>query len=106
MAIIERPTTAPAVAGGAVVKYRLEGDAPSDIEVEGKNISLTNMRTGKSITTVVPCPTSLASRIRPRWRSTVFFTSANPRPVPLSLVVKNGLKIFSSSAAEIPGPLS
>lgn len=35
---------------GAVVKYRLEGDAPSNIELEGKNISLTNMRTGKSIT--------------------------------------------------------
>jgi hypothetical protein len=54
----------------------------------------------------VPRPTALRASIVPVWASTIFLAIAMPRPVPCSLVVKNGLKMRSSFSGGIPAPLS
>src|SRR5207245_1423113 len=45
----------------------------------------------------------LDAEIVPSWASMIRWTIASPRPVPVSLVVKNGLKMRSSTCGAIPG---
>jgi hypothetical protein len=51
---------------------------------------------GNSTVMVVPCPTVLSTAMLPPMLSTIMKLTASPSPVPLpgSLVVKNGSKIF------------
>ena len=51
-------------------------------------------------------PSSTPTSMRPSCASTIFRTIASPSPEPCGLVVKNGLKILSTTSAGIPGPLS
>jgi len=44
--------------------------------------------------------------MRPRCDSTMERAMASPRPVPLYLVVKNGLKIWSAFSVGSPTPVS
>src|SRR5208337_4780592 len=61
---------------------------------------------GKLKTTTVPAPTSLETEMPNPWASIIFLTMESPKPVPCSLVVKNGWKMRFISCCEIPGPLS
>ena len=54
----------------------------------------------------VPPPMRGATSIRPSCASTILRTMARPRPEPCGLVVKNGLKMRSTSSAGSPGPSS
>ncbi len=57
---------------------------------------------------VAPSPRWLLTSMQPPLNFTIPYTVDSPRPVPLpsALVVKNGSKIWSSTAGEIPLPLS
>ena len=59
---------------------------------------------GTRIATRVPFPGSLWISMRPPWRSTMPYTTDRPRPVPFSLVVKNGMNRFFIAAAGMPQP--
>ena len=62
--------------------------------------------TGSLTVKVLPPPGSLDTSIVPRWSSIILWVRAIPRPTPLSLVVKKGLKIFLVVFSSIPIPLS
>src|SRR6266481_4248602 len=62
--------------------------------------------TGKVTRNRVPVSGALTTSIRPSWASTIFLTIASPSPVPVTLVVKNGLKMRSVNSAGMPGPSS
>src|SRR5262249_22068734 len=61
---------------------------------------------GRLTTNSAPRPGSLSTSMDPSCASTIFLEIAIPRPVPLSFVVKNGLKIRSIFSGGIPAPLS
>ncbi len=63
---------------------------------------------GNQTSTQVPRPGWLATVTAPWWRCMTPSTTNNPRPVPspTALVVKNGSKIRSTTAASIPVPVS
>ena len=56
----------------------------------------------------MPTPTSLHTPMKPPLCLTIPYAveSPNPVPLPLSLVVKNGSKIFGITASLIPTPVS
>ena len=62
--------------------------------------------TGSVTRNRVPVSGVLLTSMRPSCASTIFLTIASPSPVPVTLVVKNGLKIRSVSSAGMPGPSS
>src|SRR4029077_11642856 len=62
--------------------------------------------TGSVTRNRVPASAALFTSIRPSWASTIFRTMASPRPVPVTFVVKKGLKILSATSAVMPGPSS
>ena len=51
-------------------------------------------------------PGRMETEISPPWPSTIRFTTARPRPVPVALVVKNGSKMRVRISAGMPGPVS
>ena len=53
-----------------------------------------------------PAPGALSTSIRPPCSTTICCTSARPRPVPFSLVEKNGSKILPRCSGAMPGPES
>ena len=70
-------------------------------------------QTGRRRVKVVPWPSRLSARRRPRWASTMSRQTERPRPVPPRpessgpvLVVKKGSKIRRRSAGAIPTPVS
>ena len=63
-------------------------------------------RCGSQMEKAAPVPATLVTVMEPSWASTMRRQMARPRPVPLSFVVANGSKIFSSDSGGIPGPLS
>lgn len=62
--------------------------------------------TGRVIVTSVPLRTSLSIWIEPPYISTIRLQTTRPRPVPFSLEVTKGRKMWSSISWEIPSPLS
>src|SRR5581483_2824106 len=64
--------------------------------------------TGRTMRTVVPCPTSLSISIVPRCSSTMRRQIANPRPVPFpsGLVVKKESQMRSRFSRGMPTPVS
>src|SRR5262249_56439145 len=62
--------------------------------------------TGSVTRNRVPTSAALLTSMRPSCASTIFRTIASPRPVPVTFVVKNGLKILSVTSAGTPGPSS
>ena len=58
------------------------------------------------IVNTVPFPTSDSKVIVPPKDITEFFTMANPKPVPVLLVVKLGVNSLCLSSSGIPTPLS
>ena len=63
---------------------------------------------GRKTRNSAPPAAGLSTSIQPSWSLTMPWLTARPSPVPCpsSLVVKNGSKILSRSAAGMPGPLS
>jgi len=61
---------------------------------------------GKLKINVVPNPSCDLKRIVPPKLSVIFFTMANPNPVPADFVVKNGVNILDCKSVFIPDPLS
>jgi hypothetical protein len=57
---------------------------------------------GKAKENVVPFPSLLSTEMVPPWASTSLLQMANPNPVPLGFVVKNGVKSFPMFSFEIP----
>jgi hypothetical protein len=57
---------------------------------------------------VVPAPSSLLMEMFPPLSFTIPYTTDSPRPVPLptSLVVKKGSKIFAFTSSVMPVPVS
>ena len=47
-----------------------------------------------------------AMSMRPSWASMILRTIARPSPEPCAFVVKNGLKILSTTSGGTPGPVS
>ena len=62
--------------------------------------------TGSTTRTRAPPSGRLSASMRPPCSSTIFFTIASPRPVPLGLLVTYGSKTRPSSSRWNPGPLS
>src|SRR6266481_231304 len=52
-----------------------------------------DLHVGSTISTVVPASCELRTAIVPAWSLMILRTTANPRPEPCRLVVKNGVKI-------------
>src|SRR5450759_788130 len=66
--------------------------------------TVTSCRRGSSAENVIP-RSEFASAVRiPPCCSTIWCATGNPRPVPLSFVVKNGSKILSLHSEAIPQP--
>ena len=65
-------------------------------------------RTGSVTVNLVPTPTFDWTSMRPPWLSMILYEIERPSPVPLptSLVVKNGSKIFGRTSGGMPCPLS
>src|SRR5688572_13011773 len=63
---------------------------------------------GNTTVKVLPLPTSLSTRIRPRCLSTILRTMSRPRPVPspAGLVVKKASKMRSRTSSGMPQPVS
>ena len=72
------------------------------------SVSLGALNRGSVIVTQAPVGFRLVIVMVPPCCSTIAFTMASPRPVPLpiSLVVKNGSNTFESAVSGMPGPLS
>jgi hypothetical protein len=64
------------------------------------------IQAGKWMIKREPSPGRLLISIFPPCSVMTLWVIARPRPVPFSLVVKNGLKMFSMFSGEIPGPVS
>src|SRR5882672_10506980 len=62
--------------------------------------------TGRRKVKVVPAPTALSQVSWPPCSWAISCAMARPRPVPRSLVVKNGSKIRCRRAGSMPGPVS
>src|SRR6185369_4419348 len=62
--------------------------------------------TGKDTRTRAPPSGRLSASTRPPCSSTIFFTIASPRPVPLGLLVTYGSNARPSTSRGNPGPLS
>ena len=62
--------------------------------------------TGSVTRNRVPVSGVLLTSMRPSCASTILRTIASPSPVPVTLVVKNGLKMRSVRSAGMPGPSS
>src|SRR5204862_409253 len=67
---------------------------------------LVEVGAGKTIAKVAPPPGVSLTLIDPRCASSVTRTSARPRPVPSSLVVKYGSNTRWRNSAGMPGPWS
>ena len=61
---------------------------------------------GRVMVIFVPFPSLLSGRILPWWSVMMRCTIESPNPVPFSLVVKYGLKIFGIYFFPIPLPVS
>src|SRR6476660_5019575 len=74
--------------------------------VEGCDRGDQRAETGSVTVRRAPPASALTADTRPLWVTTIFCTSASPRPVPRAFGVTNGRNIVEATAAPTPGPLS
>src|SRR5215831_12893104 len=87
-------------------QYRLHGNLPCFFTLLLPYFFASSI--GSVTLNLVPCPsfTGLSQSTLPPNSTTRRATIAKPKPVPCDFVVKKGCRIFSRSAAGIPGPSS
>ena len=83
-----------------------ERKALSEITLEDARRTLDINLSGIVMVKVVPFPTVLSTEMDPSWASTIRLQMARPNPIPLALVVKRGVHIFSLISSGIPSPVS
>ena len=81
-------------------------DQATRVTAPGVGVPRASITAGKITAKVLPLPSYDRTSIRPPAPCTMRWLMASPRPVPFSLVVKKGMKRFSSTFCEMPGPLS